>query len=53
MDLYKKKRQGILHFANSIVNRGDENRPFERLLVMSNNTLPLYGVSSDNPDDII
>ena len=40
MDLYKKQRQGILHFTNSVVNRGDESKPFERLKVMSNNTLP-------------
>lgn len=40
MDLYKRKRQGILHFTHSVVNRGDEYRPFERLMQFSNNTLP-------------
>jgi negative regulator of genetic competence, sporulation and motility len=40
MDLYKKREQGILQFANSVVNRGDEQKPFERQKMFSNNTLP-------------
>lgn len=39
LDKYKRTKQGILQFTNSVVNRGDENKPFHRLLVYSNNTL--------------
>ena len=36
MDLYKKRKQGILHFTNSVVNRGDEYKPHERLMQFAN-----------------
>ena len=30
MDLYKRKEIGILQFTKSVVNRGDEQKPFLR-----------------------